>query len=73
MNDKPTVFKKSPAECYAAGYGDSRRFISMYKAYLAGAAAAVDDGEHERLVTRLCMMGLIFASWALMMILVFKN
>lgn len=73
MNDSLSIFKKSQAECYAAGYADSSRFISMYRAYLRGASAAADTEGHERFVLRLCMMCLIFAGWALMMFFVFKN
>lgn len=73
MNDSLNIFRKTPAESYAAGYGDSKRFIAMYRAYLAGASAAADEEGRERLILRLSMMGLIFAGWALLMILVFKN
>lgn len=73
MTEDLTVHRHSIRQSYAAGYADSKRFISMYKAYLAGASDAADDGERERIITKLCMMCLIFAGWTIMLFFVFKR
>ncbi len=73
MTDSLTPFEGSPSQCYAAGYKDSKRFITMYRAYLSGALDAARDEDRDELILRLCMMSLIFAAWVLMMFFVFKS
>lgn len=74
--DKPDIFRKTAAESYAAGQRDSRRFMSLYRAYLQGAsdAAGVREEAERESSLRLTIAAMAFAllSWLITMYFVFK-
>lgn len=74
--EKLDIFRRAAAESYAAGQRDSRRFISMYRAYLQGASDAAgirEDAEREASL-RLTLAAMAFAlvGWFITMYFVFK-
>ncbi len=70
------IFRKTPAQARAAGAEDSRRFISLYRAYLLGAsevAGAQQELENEhsfRVLIAAMLFGLL--SWCVTLYFVFK-
>ncbi len=75
--EKPNIFRRTAAESYAAGQSDSRRFMSLYRAYLQGAsdAAGVQAESERESDFRLTVAAMAFAllSWFITMYFVFKS
>ena len=74
--EKPSIFRRTAAESYAAGQRDSRHFMSLYRAYLQGAsdAAGVREEAERESSLRLTIAAMAFAllSWLITMYFVFK-
>lgn len=74
--EKPSIFRRTAAESYAAGQRDSRHFMSLYRAYLQGASDAAgvrEEAERENsLKLTIAAMAFALLSWLITMYFVFK-